>query len=70
VGGPFWFTWRGGLDVRQGGLQTSLTAMRPHAERITATVKPIRDCGPDNDGQCNPCEPSCNPGCDPGVEDD
>ncbi|WP_043614069.1 radical SAM protein [Nonomuraea candida] len=63
-----WMT--SGVDVRQAGLPAALAAMRPHAEQIAATVRPIRMCGPDNDGQCNPCEPSCTPGCDPGVEDD
>ncbi|MGI5292629.1 radical SAM/SPASM domain-containing protein [Nonomuraea polychroma] len=61
--------WMTGMDVREAGLQEALAAMRPHAERIATTVKPVTMCGPDNDGQCHPCEPSCNPGCDPGVSD-
>ncbi|WP_433358803.1 radical SAM protein [Streptosporangium sp. CA-115845] len=55
-------------DVRAVGLARALETMRDHAELIAATVQPHALCGPDNDGQCAPCEPSCNPGCDPGVD--
>ncbi|SPL88413.1 unnamed protein product [[Actinomadura] parvosata subsp. kistnae] len=61
--------WMHGLDVRAAGLPAALEAMRPHRELIAATIAPITMCGPDNDGQCGPCEPSCTPGCDPGVGD-
>ncbi|MFG1977041.1 radical SAM/SPASM domain-containing protein [Nonomuraea fuscirosea] len=58
---------RSSVDVREAGLSAALEAMRPHRELIAATVRPITMCGPDNDGECHPCEPSCTPGCDPGV---
>ncbi|WP_242614264.1 radical SAM/SPASM domain-containing protein [Actinomadura roseirufa] len=40
------------------------------AERGTEIADTLRvtNCGPHNDGQCDPCEPSCEPGCDPSAE--
>lgn len=62
--------WMTAGDVRTMGLQTALVAMRADAAKIAAAVPRPTMCGPDNDGSCNPCEPSCTPGCDPGVSDD
>lgn len=52
-------------DVRVHGL----AALLPRLDGL-GIPQPIRACGPDNDGQCHPCEPSCNPGCDPSVTGD
>ncbi|GII90449.1 SPASM domain-containing protein [Sinosporangium siamense] len=60
--------WMAVGDVRELGLRNALDRMRPAADKIAAALQEIRMCGPHNDGQCYPCEPSCNPGCDPGVD--
>lgn len=50
-------------NIRTEALGILLARLAP----VDVPPRPIQACGPDNDGQCNPCEPSCNPGCDPGV---
>lgn len=56
-------------SVIEDDLAVLLGRVRREAKRIRQLVPAITNCGPDNDGSCNPCEPSCNPGCDPGVTD-
>jgi MoaA/NifB/PqqE/SkfB family radical SAM enzyme len=61
--------WMAVGNVRESALADALARVGEQAALVKASVR-AELCGPDNDGQCNPCEPTCNPGCDPGVDDD
>lgn len=55
-------------NARSEPLAKVFERVAERGREIAAAVPAPSMCGPDNDGQCNPCEPSCNPGCDPSVD--
>jgi hypothetical protein len=60
--------WLADGDVLTEPLPRALARVTAAGAAIATKVGAPSMCGPDNDGQCHPCEPSCNPGCDPSAE--